>query len=59
MSFPHQLVSVVQIGTFTFESMLIQYLIRDGVIPTNIDGLAMAKAYDFIPMMRYICSFHG
>ena len=49
VSFPHQLASVVYIGTFTFESMLIEYLIRDGVIPTYIDGLAIAKAYDFIP----------
>ena len=57
-SFPHQLVLVVQIGTFTLESMLIKYLIRDGAIPIYIDGLIIAKACDFISMMCYVRSFY-
>ena len=59
MSFPHQLVLVVQIDKFTFESMLINNWISNGVIPTIVGGFTMAKAFDFILMIRYICSFHG
>ena len=55
-SFPYQLAVMIQIGTFTFESMLIKYSIMVGVILTY--GLAMVKAYGFIPMMCYIYSFH-
>ena len=43
MSFPHQLALEVQIGRFSFESMLIAY----------IDGRTIAKACDFLSKMCY------
>ena len=59
MSFPHQQALEVQIGRFTFESMLIKYSMSAGVFLTYIDGPTMANAYDFISMMCYVCSYHG
>ena len=51
--FPHQQALEFKICRFTFESMLIKYLICDRVIPTCLDCPTMVKACDFIYMKCY------
>ena len=50
---PQQLASVLTIGRFIFNSMLIEYSMSDGLIPTQLDGSTMAKAYDFLSTLYY------
>ncbi len=50
-SFPHQLELVVQIGTFTFNSMLVKYFMRDRV---KLDGSTMEELHFNSMLIEYL-----